>query len=126
MTATELAATLDEIEYDKLVNFNQDVKEIFEQAKENDLVIVFGASDDLMEFRGAIDDEADCFDGGTISFDESGVDNHGTSSNEIEALWCKGDIAWKYETDISHETFNVMEDGEIYCLGIVFCIDDLQ
>ena len=101
------------------MKLNQDVKEIFEQAKENDLVIFFGASDDLMEFRGAIDDEADCFD-------ESGVDNHGTSSNEIEALWCKGDIAWKYETDISHETFNVMEDGEIYCLGIVFCIDDLQ
>ena len=32
-------------------------------AKENGLVVVFGASDDLCEIRGAEDDEIDCFDG---------------------------------------------------------------
>ena len=126
MTATELAATLDEIEYDKLVNFNQDVKEIFEQAKENDLVIVFGASDDLMEFRGAIDDEADCYNGGYVMFNKNGTGNDAMSGNCILANWCDGDIAWTYETEIPHETFNIMDDGEIYCLGIVFCIDDLK
>ena len=32
-------------------------------AEENGLVVVFGASDDLCEIRGAEDDEIDCFDG---------------------------------------------------------------
>ena len=33
-------------------------------AKKNGLVVVFGASDDLCEIRGAEDDEIGCFDGG--------------------------------------------------------------
>ena len=40
-----------------------------ELAKDNGLVVVFGASDDLMEFRGAIDDEIDCYVGGTAYLD---------------------------------------------------------
>ena len=45
-----------------------------QEAKENGLVIVYGASDDLMEFDGAIYDEGGCFDGGRVYFDRDGVD----------------------------------------------------
>lgn len=33
---------------------------------------------------------------------------------------------WTYETDIPHETFMVYMDGEPYCRGIVFSIDDAR
>ena len=36
-------------------------------AKENNIVIVTGASDDLVELEGAIYDEGDCYEGGKIS-----------------------------------------------------------
>ena len=34
-------------------------------------------------------------------------------------------VSWSYLTDIPHKTFDIMEDGEIYCRGIVFSLDDL-
>ena len=127
MTSKELASSLDGIEYDNFVNFNCDTKEIFKQAKENGLVIVFGASDDLMEFRGAIDDEADCYEGGLVVFSkEYGCGNDSVAKNLIKAFWCEDDIAWQYETEITHETFKVMDEGETYCIGIVFNLDDLE
>lgn len=108
-------------------------------AKENGFVIVYGCSDDLMEFEGAICDEAGCFDGGRIYFnktevcqdesDRSAFDNY---SNSINAVW-GGDtdengklITWTYETEIPHETFMIYEDGEPFCRGIVFRIEDLK
>ena len=33
--------------------------------------------------------------------------------------------AWTYMTDIPHATFDVMDDGELYCRGIVFALADL-
>jgi len=47
------AAALDGCEYRKEGN-----PDLFASMKEAGLVAVFGASDDLIEFRGAIDDEA--------------------------------------------------------------------
>jgi len=136
---------------------NEIAKAIEQQAKENGLVIVYGASDDLMEFRGAINDEGDCYDGGEVFFTKKGclhnqeeceealetlkengydVSSLELSVNKITALWCPdkihslgGDyknVSWVYETDIPHEKFNIMEDGEIYCIGIVFSINDLK
>lgn len=108
-------------------------KELCEAAKEAGLVIVCGASDDLMEFYGAIEDEGGCFDGGTVWFDKDGVSQDGSlRANEIKALWCEGHTSdglpatWTYETEIPHETFNIWEDGELYCVGIVFSIEDIQ
>ena len=44
-------------------------------------VVVFGYSDDLAEFRGAIEDERDGFDAGRIFSD---------GSKSIDAVWCDG------------------------------------
>lgn len=43
------------------------------QAKELGYVVVFGYSDDNAEFRGAIDDEVGCYDGGEIFIDKEGI-----------------------------------------------------
>jgi len=120
-------------------------KEEQQQAKENGLVVVFGASDDLMEFRGALYDEYSCYDGGSVLFTSGGqeVDEDDLevlkkyevdkSFNKIEAVWGEGydtgdgdePCSWQYKTDIPHSTFRVIEDNELYCVGIVFHISSL-
>lgn len=109
------------------------------EAKNLGLVVIFGASDDLAELRGAINDEVSVYDGGTIYFDENGLlesecedetcpheVRRQESAKSVEALWCEGDISWTYKTEIPHAKFNVLEDDEIYCTGIVFHIEDLK
>ena len=116
-------------------------KDILAQAKAAGMVIVYGHSDDLMEFAGAIDDEIGVDGGGTAHLDRRGVlDREQCESDEeiadytirkrtsqkIEALWCaEGDYSWTYATDLPHATFEVVEDGEPYCRGIVFALADL-
>ena len=129
MTKKELAEKLDGIQYTELIRCGID-RNIWEEAVRNRLVFVHGASDDLIEFGGAISDEGGCFDGGTVYFDEDGVCDSG--AYEIEALWCEKKasdgsyISWTYETDIPHEEFKVYEDEKVYCIGIVFSLDDLK
>ena len=136
MTKEQLATLLNGREY------RNEITELEEkQAKDDGLVVVFGASDDLMEFRGGINDEIGCYDGGIALIDEHGVLSDRESiddddeleeffkrkpnTKKIEAVW-GGDISWAYKTSIPHATFDIMEDGEVYCRGIVFGISDLD
>jgi hypothetical protein len=128
MTARELAIQIDGRQYR-----HEMTKEIVQLAKDNNLVIVYGASDDLMEMRGEIDDEFDCWNGGKFcvnkSKDKLRVSKSPGKTNYIEAVWCSDEfegISWTYKTDIPHATFDIMEDGEKYCIGIVFSINDLK
>ena len=102
-------------------------------AAEAGLVVVYGSSDDLAEFAGAIDDEVGCYNGGTIFLDADGVFNlecdnpectlfkrHIKQCKTIHAAWDEEGYSWIYKTDIPHETFDIIEDGEKYCRGIVF------
>lgn len=110
------------------------------------LVVVYGASDDLMEFEGAIVDEIGASDGTVANIDAAGlipsfeaIDKDGwNAENElrqyfkregggkpIKALWDVGGYSWQYETQIPHETFEIVEDGESYCRGIVFALADV-
>ena len=120
----------------KEYGYPQFTQEEIQIAKDNGFVIVYGASDDLMEFEGAIYDEVGCYDGGEVWFNKDRVvDAPATIGDRcIEALWCdanakdeNGDvITWTYKTDLPHETFMIYEDGESYCRGIVFEIDALN
>lgn len=132
MDIKEFARMLDGREY----GYPQFTREEIQIAKDNGFVIVYGASDDLMEFDGAIYAEAGCFDGGKVYFDKTGAvfDEEFENSKCIEALWCddtsKDDygelITWTYETDIPHETFMINDYGESYCRGIVFSIENVR
>lgn len=106
-------------------------KDEAEEAKRDGVVIVFGYSDDNMEFEGALHDEVGCYDGGVFRVCKYGVYEDEVPANTelktITAVWCAtGKPAWSYETDIPHEKFNIFEDGEPFCEGIVFSIDDLN
>jgi hypothetical protein len=137
MTKESLAAAIHGCEYgQELSRFDG------REAKAAGLVVVYGASDDLMEFEGAISDELDCSEGGSTMIDAKGlVDRNAIDDRDdeaiadyvarkpkartIRAVWGKGDASWSYETDIPHATFDVLEDGEVYCRGIVFSLADL-
>ena len=156
MNKKELAELLNNSNYyDDLCN---KVSKLSKDAKESKLVIVYGVSDDLLEFGGAIDDEIGAYNGTTamiiktkkgIKFlDEDGDDGDwiGQRSDksfltytddytgyefpitEIKAEWSPDDIdcSWRISTKLPHETFNVMEDEELFCIGIVFDFDDIK
>lgn len=108
-----------------------------EHAQRNGVVIVFGASDDLMEFRGAINGEVYCYDGGKAYITDTGELLNNTcvddcphyelakkAATEIKAIWGEGEYSWTYETELKHETFEIVEDGEPYCRGIVFSLHE--
>lgn len=137
MTPQEMADQLDGRQYPLEIN-EHEVRQLIM----NGLVVVAGASDDLIIFGGAITDEGDCYDGGTFLIDNQGVlpDWEQVSDDEdeaeayikrkphakqIEAVWCGGEADWTYKTDIPHATFKIMEDGEVYCIGMVFDIKEL-
>lgn len=113
MTLKEFAKMLDGREY-----LHEITKEEEALAKELGFVVVFGYSDDNAELRGAIDDEIGCYDGCVLK--------HNGLPNVIYVNWCPNDIdcSWAYDTSIPHENFNIYEDGELYCVGIVCDINE--
>lgn len=135
MNASEFAEQLTGIEYPCRID-----RDLIAKAKAAGIVIVYGASDDLMEFEGAINDEVGVYDGGIAYLDDGKLLENPCSEPEcpyfakiketapfIEALWCTDEDApaWTYETAIPHATFDVMEDGVLYCRGIVFALADV-
>lgn len=102
-------------------------------AKEKGIVIIFGYSDDLVELRGAVDDEVGAFDGGTVYIKDGEVLEEEPADMEgvcrIKALWCpdgNDGFSWRYQTDLPHADFVVLEEGEPYCLGIVVDVTDMR
>jgi hypothetical protein len=138
MTRDEAAAAMNGREYTE-----EGTREFFAGLKAAGLVAVFGASDDLMEFRGAIDDEVGAYNGTTELVDREGllpdresIEDDGELAaffrrkplaSKIKAIWCPKDeaVSWAYKTKIPHATFNICEDDEVYCRGIVFALADL-
>ena len=108
MTKEKLTAMLDGRQYR-----NETTDQIEQLAKKNNLLIVFGASDDLCEFRGTIDDEFGWYDGREITCR--------SLPKSIEAVWCPLDYAcsWAYQTELPHAKFRIYEGDELYCSGIV-------
>jgi hypothetical protein len=133
MNKKELAALLNGREYGNEMDRADEFI-----AKENNLVVVFGRSDDLMEFRGAIDDELSAWEGTTAHIVKSGLlankcpeddcpyyEELKTYAQTITQIWVSEGYSWVYETSIPHETFDILEDGEKYCRGIVFSLSEV-
>lgn len=133
-----LAAQLDGREYGEEISNEEEAI-----AKADGLVVLFGASDDLAEFRGAIHDEAGCYDGGeiliaTINGELKILETHececefcgfkeiANTAKKIISVWDDDSgYPWRYETDIPHATFDILEYGVKYCKGIIFSVKDL-
>ena len=137
MTHETLAALITRNEYGKEISAYLE-----DEAKKNGLVVVFGYSDDCMEFRGAIDAEVGAYEEGTVFINQSGqllpepecgAENcpyfltAKEASKSVKAIWHDdGGPCWTYETNIPHSTFDVFENGELYCVGIVFSVNHLS
>ena len=135
MNAKELAGILNGCQIGDEIS-----KDIEQKAKENNLVIVFGASDDLMEFRGAINDELDAYEGSTAYLDEFGLllnkcDNDvcpyfemaKQHAKTIKSVWCATkEYAWTFETSLPYFKFDIIEDDYKYCQGIVFSMANIN
>ncbi len=132
MTKEEAAEALNGSEYGE-----EGSNELFAMMGEAGLVAVFGASDDLMEFRGAINDEVSAYGGATAYVNDRGLyrahcdDDRCPHEADIRkqcrtigATWDSDGYSWIYDTDILHDTFDVLEDGEKYARGIVFSLAD--
>ncbi len=136
MTKEQLATLLNGREYPL------EMHDLEGQAKADGLIVIFGASDDLMEFRGAVHDEMGAYEGTTALVDAEGLlpsreeikdddelerfFHRRKTARKIKALWCAGpDYSWTYETDIPHAEFDIVEDGDKYCRGIVLALADL-
>lgn len=138
MTIQEFASMLNGRQYS-----NEITKQEESQAKELGFVVIFGASDDLCELRGAIDDEVDCCGGGEFSINSAGIvtrpdcdceharkwhNQQLASAVAIEAVWCprnqndEVEMTWGYKLpeNIPHATFDILDDEEHYCRGVVF------
>lgn len=133
MTPMEAAAKLDGNEYTE-----EGSREFFAEMKKAGLVAVYGASDDNMVFNGAIHDEVGCYNGGTAYLTSDGLLINECENDEcphfaklkklaatIDAVWGEDGYSWTYRTDIPHATFDIKEDGDTYCRGIVFALKDV-
>ncbi len=139
MTAKELAEMLSGRKYGMEIT-----SEEARAAKDAGLVVVYGYSDDNVEFSGAIDEEVGAYEDTTIYLTKDGLleepacndaenctcpyfETAKKAAKTITAIWRDGERPSRvFSTDIPHETFTVMEDGEPFCEGIVFSTADLE
>jgi hypothetical protein len=140
-------------QFAELLNGRQYRDEITEQeeklAKENGLLVCFGASDDLLEFRGLVNEEVGAYDGGSAflvkkrggkidvmsEYDFTEVQEIMDDKEldfelpkvEVVAEWSPDDLecSWRIKSDLPHATFDIMEDGYLYCRGIVIDNEDI-
>jgi hypothetical protein len=133
MTIQEVADLLNGIEYGR----EDDVfdRELCRKLREEGIVVVFGYSDDLVEFHGAISDQLGAYE---HYFDSNGMIRNECDCEDcpyfakmikhfyVKPRWCETDeYCWTYDTNIPHVTFDVLEDGDKYCRGIVFQLSNL-
>lgn len=139
MTAKELVAVLSGREYGMEIS-----REEAQEAKAAGLVVVYGYSDDNVEIRGAIEEDVGAYEGTTFHITSEGlleepacsdVENctcpyfaaFKSAAKSVTAIWREiGNPCWAFETDIPHETFTIFEDGEAFCIGIVFSMEDVK
>ncbi len=121
-------------------------------AKESGLIVIFGYSDDNVEFRGVLRDEIGAYEGACFVIAKAG-DKVVVSQNpkfyreiddleaialepEIYALNNKNkfeavstpselDCYWLIKTEMPHATFDIFEDCELFCRGVVIEVADL-
>jgi len=135
MTKEELAAQLDGNECCDEIS-----RELEKEACLNGLVVVFGQSDDLIEFRGAIRDEKGAYEGIEFKIGPQGLPENECHDPEcpyfeklledlhhsITANWCsESGYSWYIHGTMECAYFDIIEDDEKYCRGIVFSMESI-
>ncbi len=134
---------------------NEMTKKLEQTAKENNLLVLFGASDDLLEMRGAIYDELGAYEGGVYALALDGemyadgeeentyhkaigkrvlplsdeYTNNDDNPRLIRAEWCpddQPDLSWRITSNLPSAEFKILKDGEPYCEGIVIDLSEVK
>ncbi|MFZ6655879.1 hypothetical protein [Undibacterium sp. TJN19] len=145
MTKEEFAALLNGRDYgDEIAHAEEKL------ARESGLLVIVGSSDDLVEIYGVEREELGAYEGLQFSVDAKGtvrrpnIEWEGEITDEdeetlatyfqrkqvakpIQARWCADDSewTWSFKTDIPHSTFDIVDEGEKFCRGIVIDTKDL-
>ena len=118
VTKEELAARLNGRQYRDEVT-EKDIAD----AKESGLVIIYGASDDLTEFRGTLNEEESAWDGAKHYIKPDGKIRCKSKDDRIEinAEWCPKDLdcSWRITASVPFAPFDIIENGELYCRGCI-------
>lgn len=103
--------------------------------------VFFNKDKSNIETINDLDGEVGCYESGTILLTKSGVlltpdcgqddcpyfEIAKRNAKKLVAKWNdSGSPCWSFETDIPHETFEIFDDGELFCTGIVFSMEDLS
>lgn len=140
MDIESVAAALDGREY------REEVRPGEEAAwKAAGIVVAYGASDDLLELRGAICEELDAGSvllhcGGVLDEDtraeygRGGWERARKRAAMVTADWCPPvpDLRWSVRItradggEVPSARFQIQEDGRPFCRGVVFRLDDLS
>lgn len=135
MTKEQLAQLLDGRERNDEIDKDEAAK-----AEAAGLVVLYGYSDDNVEFAGAIDqeiptcdgDEIVLVDGKVFDFDACEHDHcngceyaqaaydDARKRGKVIAVHFDSDGTWNFRTGIPHATFEVFDEGLLFCRGIVF------
>ena len=121
-------------------------------AKESGLIVIFGYSDDNVELRGTLRDEIMAFEGACFVIAKAGdkvvvsqnpkfyreIDDLEAidlepeiyalnNKNKFEAVSTPSELncSWLIKTEVPHATFDIFEDGELFCRGVVIDVADL-
>lgn len=140
-----------------LLDGNEPVDEITREqeriAAENNLLVLFCRSNDVLEMRGAIHGEVDATGGGDFALilegeqfsdDESDAirragsnavmrisDEYDNEDNPrlIRVEWCREDetpLDWGITSNLPSAWFTIFDNGEPFCAGIVIDLDDVK
>jgi hypothetical protein len=146
MTKEQFAAMLNNRQYGDEIT-----KEECQLAKDCDLLVAFGYSDDGLELRGLIEDELGAWEGLTLHiflnanngktiYHKAGQETSPIASFLqlkpliIEAIWCPDklatcpdnlDTSWLIKANVPHATFDIFDDEDLFCRGIVLDKKDI-
>ncbi|EMB43573.1 hypothetical protein [Treponema denticola] len=120
----------------------ENIKKFQNEMAKDEVIAIYGLSDDLLEFKGAMYDERGAWKGflGRITKDLTVISeieylNSKLWNTEnlpfIQAIWNPKDLlgniysSWKIETDLPHKDFQILEDGKLFCIGIIIDVEDI-
>lgn len=96
------------------------------------LVVVYAASDDLVEVEGAMTQEIGAFDGVKLTVSKAqGFYETTAGEPDIEFRWCDDSSAdsvcpWSVICNLPHRKFDILDDeGYVASVGVVLHIDDI-
>lgn len=96
------------------------------------LVVVYAASDDLVEIEGAMTQEIGAFNGVKLTASKTqGFFETAADESDIEFRWCddnSGDSVcpWSVICNLPHRKFDILDDeGYVASVGVVLHIDDI-